>query len=201
MIWCDCVEASAVSAGLHGDLGAGRGPEVAAGPQGVGVEALPVGHVPDAVAAVPKWTVTHVVRVPRQDPDRHALEPPVADLERDQPPVHLVQLVRIAGLVEVAGHFVGEAERLGGVGAEDRGVVPDELGQRLGEFLQPGVIREPAVPPGGSGLKTISQRHRRTAGDAGLVDGPAAFALSSGRRRPGTSPARFCKRCPRSPRG
>ena len=38
-----------------------------------------------------------------------------------------------------------KTERLGGLRAHERGVVPGELGERIGKLLQPPVVRESAV--------------------------------------------------------
>ena len=45
--------------------------------------------------------------------------------------------------------FRGDVEALGHLGADEDGVVPGELGHRLGEFLQPAVVGELSVVDGG----------------------------------------------------
>ena len=59
-----------------------------------------------------------------------------------------------AALVGQLQHVAGlHAEAVRGGGAQDRGVVPGELGDRLGQFLQPAVIGEAAVVDRGVGAE------------------------------------------------
>ena len=55
------------------------------------------------------------------------------------------KLERAARVIETDQLLVRKTERLGGLRAHERGVVPRELGQGIRKLLQPPVVREPAV--------------------------------------------------------
>ena len=67
----------------------------------------------------------HAVRHAGEDPDR--------------------KLERAARVLDTDHLLARNTERLGGLRAHERGVVPRELGERIGKLLQPSVVREAAV--------------------------------------------------------
>src|SRR5918995_5143883 len=55
------------------------------------------------------------------------------------------KLERTARVLDAYQILAREAERLGRLRAHEGGVVPGELGERIGKLLQPPVVRKPAV--------------------------------------------------------
>ena len=99
--------------------------------QGVGVEADAGGDALGDGAAVAEGEADRVVGLAGVDPDG-AFELAAGEGDGD----------------DVA---VADASAGGEGGGEGDGVFPDELGERLGEFLEPGVVGDGAVPDGGVG--------------------------------------------------
>ena len=115
-----------------------RGPPA----QQVGVEAGAVADAPGAGAAVADVDGDRVGGVAWGDPHRH--------------PQHAAF---VPDLDQVA---VLDLERLGRVRRDQRGVVPGQLGHRLGHFLQPAVVGEAAVVDGGVAAEVdLGAGHRR----------------------------------------
>ena len=77
------------------------------------------------LTAVAKREGDHAVRHAGEDPDG--------------------KLERAARVIETDHLLVRKTERLGGLRAHERGVVPGELGEGIGKLLQPPVVREAAV--------------------------------------------------------
>ena len=55
------------------------------------------------------------------------------------------ELERAARIIETDHILVRKTERFGGLRAHERGIVPGQLGERIGKLLQPPVVREAAV--------------------------------------------------------
>ena len=91
---------------------------------------------------------------PRADPTR--VRTAVAERQGDHAVRHSGEepdgeLERAAGIVEADPILVCEAERFGRLRADERGVVPGQLGEGIGKLLQPPVVREAAVVKRGGG--------------------------------------------------
>src|SRR6266545_8282435 len=100
------------------------------GSDGERVEPDPRSNPSRAETTVTKSESHHAVRHPGQDPDGN-LERASREIETD----HIL---------------ARKTERLGSLRAHERGVVPRELGKRIGKLLQPSVVREaPVVQRGG----------------------------------------------------
>ena len=87
---------------------------------------------PDA-RANPSRVRTAVAERQGDDAVRHAGEEPDGELER------------AARIFETDHILVRKTERLGGLRAHERGIVPGQLGEGIGKLLQPPVVREAAV--------------------------------------------------------
>ena len=75
-----------------------------------------------------------------------------------------------AAITQLDDVFVLDTEPACQGRAQERGIVPGEFGQRLGQLLEPAVIGEAAVPIVGSGRKTISRLSGpSSAGAAGMA--------------------------------
>ena len=101
---------------------------------------------------------------------RHAGEEPDGELER------------AAGIVEADPILVREAERFGRLRADERGVVPGQLGEGIGKLLQPPVVREAAVVKRGGGEEDDLQATRDPRGCS-----PAPSRRDGGRAPPGAA--------------
>ena len=124
---------------------------------------------------------------PRADPTR--VRTAVAERQGDHAVRHAGEepngeLERAARIVETDHILARKAERLGGLRAHERGVVPGQLGEGIGKLLQPPVVREAAVVKRGGGEEHDLQATRRSRA-AWLAEAPSA------RRRPSSA-----KGCP-----
>ena len=87
---------------------------------------------------------------PTPDPIRPACDTAVAERQGDHAVRHAGEdpdgkLERAARIIETDHILARKTERLGGLRAHERGVVPRELGEGIGKLLQPPVVREAAV--------------------------------------------------------
>jgi hypothetical protein len=74
-------------------------------------------------------------------------------------------------MIETDQILARKTERLGGLRAHQRGVVPRELGEGIGKLLQPPYVREAAVVKRGGGEEHDLQGTRRSrTGRAGAAD-------------------------------
>ena len=91
---------------------------------------------------------------PRADPTR--VRTAIAERQGDHAVRHSGEepdgeLERAARIIETDQILARKTERLGGLRAHERGVVPGELGEGIGKLLQPPVVREAAVVKRGGG--------------------------------------------------
>ena len=96
------------------------------------------------------------------------------------------------GLPELHAHHVAVHQRQGaGVGFRHmQGVAPDLLGERLGAFLQPGIVGETAVPDRWVGLEHERERRgRRRPARAAAISAPAPSPAATRFRPRSRSPA------------
>ena len=93
------------------------------------------------------------------------------------------------GMVEADKVFVCKAERFGRLRADERGVVPSELGEGIGKLLQPPVVREAAVVKRRGGEKHDLQA-RRSASGAKAADRAGELRQRRARLRQGFGGAR-----------
>ncbi len=123
-------------AGRH-DLGAGPRPGGVAGAQGVGVVAAGLAFIeqdfPAEGSAVAQVQRHHVVRLPgKQDHRGFDLTAAIGDAHDLPVNQHAGVTAGVACLGELLRH----------THADDHGIVPCQLGEGLGQFLEPGVVGE-----------------------------------------------------------
>ncbi|MGE5813016.1 MAG: TAT-variant-translocated molybdopterin oxidoreductase, partial [Acidobacteriota bacterium] len=123
---------------------------------GVGFDAFTI-RTSRAETTIAKRESHHAVGHAGQDPDR--------------------KLERAARVIETDHILVRKTERLRGFGAHERGVVPGELGQRIGKLLQPPVVRESAVvKPRGREEHDLQVARRSCIGSSSARTGAAVQA-------------------------
>src|SRR5262249_3727694 len=123
----------AMKAASAGERGARVAVQGLGGPQRVGVEADGRADAAPPGPATAEIEGGRVVSVTGRDPER-PLEAPAAQLQLGDFLVGLLGMARAR-----------ETEADCGGWADEDGVVPGELGERLGQFLKPAVVGETAV--------------------------------------------------------
>ena len=132
MMWWCCVVTSWYVFPVFSSVGAAD-PGVFGGRKQVGVEASARTHMPRAAPSVTQVQSEGIVGLAWRNPDGRFHRLPVP-----------AQFHHIA---------VVHPQLPGARGADQRGVVPGQLGERLGQFLQPAIVRETAIPDGGIGAQ------------------------------------------------
>ena len=117
------------------DLDATRRPQRVGGAQAVSIKAHAAAHRTDACATITQLQFDCILGLPRDDPHRRA------------------HCAAVQSDLDDVGIDVAAAQANSGIepqsvcrgGTQIGGVVPGELGERLGQLLQPAVVGEPAV--------------------------------------------------------
>ena len=98
---------------------------------------------------------------------------------------------------------VGHAQLPGARGTDQRGVVPGQLGERLGQFLQPAIVGETAIPNGGIGAQDNFDSACAAAFAAAAESDGLSFTGLGARAESATTPlfSEVCQNCSKSAPG